>query len=299
MRPQSSPASFTVAVRPPRWKGDGGTRREASRWSASYPSVPFGVALPRQVASHLGVSKDAMPWTGPGICRFAQALHAMSATSWWVRSPRGAHAVACGIREDHTVETDGHVGYYCAGMTQLATVKVHGNAGTGVAEKMMSGMVRVHGDASQSAGATAHGGPLVIDGDASARCGISMNGVDIVVGGNVGYMSALMGQARRLVVCGDAGGALYEACIFVRGTVKFLGADCMEKEMRAEHLPALAELLNRPSGRRAPLGPAATARPGSCSTSRSTTRPRSRGVQPWSPHPRPARVGDLRPRHHP
>ncbi|MFE9445388.1 glutamate synthase [Streptomyces sp. NPDC006602] len=176
-----------------------------------------------------------------------RALHAPEAGAWRVANPRGAHAVACGIRENLTVDIDGHVGYYCAGMNQHATVTVHGNAGTGVAENMMSGTVRVRGNASQSAGATAHGGLLVIDGDASARCGISMKGVDIVVGGNVGHMSAFMGQAGRLVVCGDAGDALgdslYEARIYVRGTVKSLGADCVEKEMRDEHLSELAELL--------------------------------------------------------
>jgi glutamate synthase domain-containing protein 3 len=74
-----------------------------------------------------------------------------------------------------------------------------------------------------------------------------MKGVDIVVGGNVGHMSAFMGQAGRLVVCGDAGDALgdslYEARIYVKGTVKSLGADCVEKELRDEHLTELAELL--------------------------------------------------------
>ncbi|MER6266655.1 glutamate synthase [Streptomyces sp900105755] len=176
-----------------------------------------------------------------------QALHAPEATSWRVLNPRGAHAVGCGIREDLVVDIEGHVGYYCAGMNQRATVTVHGNAGTGVAENMMSGTVRVRGNASQSAGATAHGGLLVVDGDASARCGISMKGGDIVVGGDVGHMSAFMGQAGRLVVCGDAGDALgdslYEARLYVRGTVKSLGADCVEKEMRPEHLAELAELL--------------------------------------------------------
>jgi glutamate synthase domain-containing protein 3 len=176
-----------------------------------------------------------------------QALHAPEAASWRVLNPRGAHAVACGIREDLAVDIEGHVGYYCAGMNQRATVTVHGNAGTGVAENMMSGTVRVRGNASQSAGATAHGGVLVVDGDAAARCGISMKGVDIVVGGDVGHMSAFMGQAGRLVVCGDAGDALgdslYEARIYVQGSVKSLGADCVEKELRPEHLAELAELL--------------------------------------------------------
>ncbi|WP_369034375.1 glutamate synthase [Streptomyces adonidis] len=177
-----------------------------------------------------------------------RALHSPGGVEVWrVVNPRGAHAVACGIREELTVDVEGHVGYYCAGMNQRATVTVHGNAGTGVAENMMSGVVRVRGNASQSAGATAHGGLLVVEGDASARCGISMKGVDIVVGGDVGHMSAFMGQAGRLVVCGDAGEALgdslYEARIYVKGAVKSLGADCVEKEMRPEHLLELGELL--------------------------------------------------------
>ena len=33
--------------------------------------------------------------------------------------------------------------------------------------------------------------------------------------------------------------------MFVRGSVKSLGADCVKKEMRAEHLEILADLLER------------------------------------------------------
>ncbi|TPQ22915.1 glutamate synthase [Streptomyces sporangiiformans] len=176
------------------------------------------------------------------------ALHqASSGTSWSVTHPDGAHNLAVGLTAALDVVIDGPAGYYCAGMNQRATVTVHGNVGPGVAENMMSGTVRVRGSASQSAGATAHGGLLVIEGNASARCGISMKGVDIVVGGNVGHMSAFMGQSGRLVVCGDAGDALgdslYEARLYVQGKVKSLGADCVEKEMRDEHLAELAELL--------------------------------------------------------
>ena len=164
-----------------------------------------------------------------------------------ITAPQGAHALACGLDKDIDITIEGHVGYYCAGMNQQATVTINGNAGVGLAENMMSGTVRVTGDASQSAGATAHGGLLVIEGNAAARCGISMKGADIVVGGNIGHMSAFMGQAGRLVVCGDAGEALgdslYEAKIYVRGTVASLGADCIKKEMRDEHLTELGELL--------------------------------------------------------
>ena len=168
---------------------------------------------------------------------------------WRIVNPRGAHAVACGLDADIEVEIDGHVGYYCAGMNQHATVRVRGNASTGIAENMMSGAVVVEGSVSQSAGATAHGGLLVVHGGAAARCGISMKGVDIVVRGSVGHLSAFMAQTGCLVVCGDAGDALgdsiYEARLYVRGAVGGLGADCVEKEMRDEHVEQVRDLLAR------------------------------------------------------
>jgi methylamine---glutamate N-methyltransferase subunit B len=180
-----------------------------------------------------------------------QALHdpATDGVSFQVRNPRGAHALAVGAVSAAHVEIHGHAGYYCAGMNQHAEVRVHGNAGVGVAENMMSGTVVVEGDASASAGATARGGLLVVHGSAAARCGISLKGADIVVRGSVGHMSAFMAQRGRLVVCGDAGEALgdsiYEARLYVRGAVRGLGADCVEKEVRDEHRAEVAELLGR------------------------------------------------------
>jgi len=179
------------------------------------------------------------------------ALHALkegsNASLWRVSNPRGLHALAAGLDAPVTVEIDGPVGYYCAGMNKQATVIVRGNAGVGLGENMMSGRIEVEGDASQAAGATAHGGLLVIRGEAGARCGISMKGVDIVVGGSVGHMSAFMAQAGTLTVLGDAGEALgdsiYEARLYVRGSVKSLGADCVEKEMRDEHKAQVFEKL--------------------------------------------------------
>jgi glutamate synthase domain-containing protein 3 len=183
------------------------------------------------------------------------ALHSIgeeSPTHWRVLNPRGAHALAVGIDAPVEVEIEGHAGYYCAGMNKQAAVRVHGNVGVGLAENIMSGTVVVDGNASQSAGATGRGGLVVIRGSAAARCGISMKGVDIVVGGNIGHMSAFMAQAGRMVVCGDAGEALgdsiYEARLYVKGTVASLGADCIAKEMRPEHLAELGELL-RAAGR--------------------------------------------------
>jgi methylamine---glutamate N-methyltransferase subunit B len=179
--------------------------------------------------------------------RLHDLAHTPGPTAWRVLNPNGEHALACGIDADVEVEIDGHVGYYCAGMNKRATVRVHGNAGPGVAENMMSGCVLVDGNASQSAGATGRGGLLLVRGDASARCGISMKGIDIVVAGSVGHLSAFMAQTGCLVVCGDAGDALgdsiYEARLYVRGEVAGLGADCVEKELRAEHISQLTGLL--------------------------------------------------------
>ena len=180
-----------------------------------------------------------------------QRLHDLATTNgptaWRILNPSGAHALACGLDAEVDVEIDGHVGYYCAGMNKRATVRVTGNASTGIAENLMSGRVVVEGNASQSAGATGRGGLLVIRGDASSRCGISMKGIDIAVGGSVGHMSAFMAQTGCLVVCGDAGDALgdsiYEARLYVRGSVAGLGADCVEKEMRDEHLAQVSRLL--------------------------------------------------------
>jgi methylamine---glutamate N-methyltransferase subunit B len=188
-----------------------------------------------------------------GLRALNSTLHAQkndtNQTAWEIINPRGSHAIAVGLDAPIEVTVKGSTGYYCAGMNKQATVHVKGSAGPGVAENMMSGTVIIDGDASQYAGATGRGGLLVIKGNAASRCGISMKGIDIVVHGNIGHMSAFMAQSGNLVVLGDAGDALgdslYEARLFVRGNVKSLGADCIKKEMRPEHLEILAELLDR------------------------------------------------------
>jgi methylamine---glutamate N-methyltransferase subunit B len=188
-----------------------------------------------------------------GLRALNSSLHALKGqtnmTAWEVINPKGAHAIAAGVDAPVDITVRGSTGYYSAGMNKQATIRIKGSAGPGVAENMMSGTVIVDGDASQYAGATGRGGLLVIKGNASSRCGISMKGIDIVVHGNIGHMSCFMAQSGNVVVLGDAGEALgdslYEARIFVRGSVKSLGADCIEKEMRDEHYAALEDLLRR------------------------------------------------------
>ncbi|HEV7252994.1 MAG TPA: GXGXG domain-containing protein [Mesorhizobium sp.] len=200
-----------------------------------------------------GPHAQAFDLSSGSVRELNQALHDIrpgaNDRAFEVLNPGGAHAVAVGVPQPVTVDVRGSVGYYCAGMNEAAAITVHGSVGPGVAENMMGGTVVVEGDASQYAGATGRGGLLVIKGNASSRCGISMKGIDIVVGGNVGHMSAFMAQSGNLVVLGNAGEALgdsiYEARLFVRGTVKSLGADCIEKEMRPEHVELLQKLLDR------------------------------------------------------
>lgn len=188
-----------------------------------------------------------------GLRALNETLHAQAnetnQTHWQIINPRGSHAIAVGLDAPIEVIIKGSTGYYCGGMNKQATINVHGSVGPGVGENMMSGTIIIDGDASQYAGATGNGGLLIIKGNASSRCGISMKGIDIVVHGNIGHMSAFMAQSGNLVVLGDAGEALgdslYEATIFVRGSVKSLGADCIEKEMRTEHIKILKELLEK------------------------------------------------------
>jgi glutamate synthase domain-containing protein 3 len=176
-----------------------------------------------------------------------RTLHQASSGFYLVRSPAGLHNLAVGLTTPLEVTIEGHAGYYCGGMNQLASVQVTGNVAVGVGENMMSGQIEVCGSAGQSAAATAHGGLLLVRGNAAARCGISLKGADIVVEGSVGHATGFMGQKGRIVICGDAGEALgdslYETRIYVRGAVAGLGADCIEKELRDEHLADLQELL--------------------------------------------------------
>jgi methylamine---glutamate N-methyltransferase subunit B len=85
-----------------------------------------------------------------------------------------------------------------------------------------------------------------------------MKGIDIVVKGSVGHLSAFMAQAGNLVVLGDAGEALgdsiYEARLYVRGEVKSLGADCIEKPLEEHHKTELRKLLDLAGVNGADLG---------------------------------------------
>ena len=71
-------------------------------------------------------------WSERGAARLGAQSNE---TLWNVKNPGGKHAIAAGLDAPATVEIEGPVGYYCAGMNKHGTVIVRGNAGTGVAEK--------------------------------------------------------------------------------------------------------------------------------------------------------------------
>lgn len=188
-----------------------------------------------------------------GVRDLNQFLHhelaASGARHIEVFNPNGRHNIAVGMDAPVSVDIRGHAGYFIGGMNKQARITVHGNVGWSVGENIMSGSIRVKGNASECAGASGHGGLVIIEGDASSRCGISMKGCDIVVGGSVGHMSAFMAQLGTLVVCGDAdpglGDSLYEAVIYVRGTIHGLGADAREEPMGDDDYARVANLLEK------------------------------------------------------
>ena len=167
-----------------------------------------------------------------------------------VLNPRGRHAIAAGVDAPVTIEIDGNVGYYCAGMNKQANIVINGSAGVGVAENMMSGRVHVKGDAS-AVGRRHRLRRLARDRRQRVRAAAAspIAGIDIVVKGSVGHMSAFMAQAGTLVVLGGAGDALgdsiYEARLFVRGRSRASAPIASRSRCAMSTKRTLSELLDK------------------------------------------------------
>jgi methylamine---glutamate N-methyltransferase subunit B len=164
-----------------------------------------------------------------------------------ITEPRGRHNLAVGLTNSLDITIDGNAGYYTGGLCQGPDITVKGFVGWGVGENLMSGTIRVLGSASQSVGSSAHGGLIVIEGDASLRAGISLKGGTIAIAGDAGSMCAFMAQAGTILVGGNAGAALgdslYEAVIYVAGTIASLGADARIEEMDDDDMLAVKHLV--------------------------------------------------------
>ncbi len=176
------------------------------------------------------------------------ALRALTdGTAVMITDPRGRHNLAVGLSNAVDITIDGNAGYYTGGLGQGPDITVKGFVGWGVGENLMSGTIRVLGSASQSAGSSANGGLVVIEGDASLRAGISLKGGTIAIAGDAGSMCAFMAQAGTILIGGNAGAALgdslYEAVIFVAGTIASLGADAQIEELDDDDVLTVRHLV--------------------------------------------------------
>ena len=152
-----------------------------------------------------------------------------------VRDPGAKHSIGVGILQRCRITFEGSLGYFGVGLIDGPEVHITGRVGWSVAENMMSGVVVIEKVAGSLAGAAIRGGDLVVKGNVGARTGIDQKGGTIIVGGDAGTMTAFMMQRGRQIICGDVGPGLgdsmYDGEIYVGGTVKSLGIDCVEAEM--------------------------------------------------------------------
>jgi len=166
-----------------------------------------------------------------------------------ITEPRGRHNLAVGLTNRLDITIDGHAGYYTGGLCDGPDLTVNGFVGWGVGENLMAGTVRVLGSASESAGSSAHGGLVIVEGDASLRAGISLKGATVAIAGDAGPMAAFMAQAGTILIGGNAGAglgdSLYEAVIYVAGSIASLGADARIEELDDDDVLAVKRLVER------------------------------------------------------
>ena len=89
---------------------------------------------------------------------------------------------------------------------------------------------------------------MVVHGSASSRAGISLKGGTVIVGGDVGHMSGFMAQAGTMLIGGDAGHALgdslYEAVIYVAGSIASLGSDARQEDLTQSDVDTVRGLVD-------------------------------------------------------
>ena len=162
-----------------------------------------------------------------------------------VRNPSARHSLGVGILTRCRITFEGSLGYFACGLIDGPEVHITGRVGWSAAENMMSGVVVIDGNSGSLAGAAVRGGDLVVKGQVGARTGIDQKGGTIIVLGSAGSMTGFMMQRGRQIICGDVGGGLgdsmYDGTIYVAGTVRWLGIDCVE----GEWTDADSELIER------------------------------------------------------
>jgi len=161
-------------------------------------------------------------------------IYEQGITDVTVKNPGAKHSLGVGILQRCRIRFEGSLGYFGVGLIDGPEVTITGRVGWSVCENMMSGVVRIEKNAGSLTGAALRGGDIVVKGAVGARTGIDQKGGTIIVGGDAGSSTAFMMQRGRQIILGDVGPGLgdsmYDGEIYVGGTVKSLGIDCVPGE---------------------------------------------------------------------
>jgi glutamate synthase domain-containing protein 3 len=172
------------------------------------------------------------------INQAVRAAIASGATRIRLLHPAARHNLGVGLPAGITLEIDGSVGYYVAGLNDGATITIQGGAGWGAAESMREGTVVIAGDVGNAVAASIREGTVVVRGSASTRAGIAMKGGMLIVAGDVGPMAGFMMQKGVMIVGGDAADgvadSMYAGTVFLGGRHGELGADAVFEEVTAD-----------------------------------------------------------------
>jgi glutamate synthase domain-containing protein 3 len=151
-----------------------------------------------------------------------------------VANPMARHSLGVGILTRCRITFEGSLGYFGCGIIDGPEVHIKGRVGWSACENMMGGVVVVDSNAGSLTGAAMRGGDLVVKGRVGARTGIDQKGGTIIVCGDAGSMNGFMMQRGRQIILGNVGPGLgdsmYDGTIYVGGTVKSLGIDCVPGE---------------------------------------------------------------------
>jgi methylamine---glutamate N-methyltransferase subunit B len=158
-------------------------------------------------------------------------IYEQGMTDVTVKNPGAKHSIGVGILQRCRIRFEGSLGYFGVGLIDGPEITITGRVGWSVCENMMSGVVRIEKNAGSLTGAALRGGDIVVKGAVGARTGIDQKGGTIIVGGDAGSSTAFMMQRGRQIILGDVGPGLgdsmYDGEIYVAGTVKSLGIDCV------------------------------------------------------------------------
>jgi glutamate synthase domain-containing protein 3 len=161
-------------------------------------------------------------------------LHEEGVRDITVRNPGARHSLGVGLLLRCRITFDGSLGYFACGLIDGPEIHIKGRVGWSSCENMMSGVVVIDGNAGSLTAAAIRGGDVVVHGRVGARTGIDQKGGTVIVLGDAGSMTGFMMQRGRQILCGDVGHGLgdsmYDGTIYVAGTVRSLGIDCVPGE---------------------------------------------------------------------